>query len=141
MHRSETFRLIIVTRKPEMPKVLQKTFGLLSVEEDLVEKEQKDLKLRIKHKDHAKTVLANNSLLEACFEGDVHTIKNLVMEKGADINCTDHYGNTPLMEAALRGNYMAMQFLLQHDPFKLNLNAQNSEERTALHKAAYNGHH
>ena len=88
-----------------------------------IEKEQKDLKLRIKHKDHAKTVLANNSLLEACFEGDVHLVKNLVMERGADINCTDHYGNTPLMEAALRGNYLVMQFLLQHDPFKLNINA------------------
>ena len=59
---------------------------------------------------------------------------------GANLNAKDTYMNTPLTEAALQGHLKTVTFLLEYRPLDIDINAQNIEDRTALHKAAYNGH-
>ena len=65
---------------------------------------------------------------------------NAIFTLGANINAKDAYLNTPLTEASLRGHLKTVQFLLGFRPLEIDIDAQNNEDRTALHKAAYNGH-
>ena len=53
----------------------------------------------------------NSKLLVACFQGKLDVAKKLV-NKGADINALDSYGDSPLMEAAWEGHLEVVQYLV-----------------------------
>ena len=54
----------------------------------------------------------NRALLDAAAAGRVHEVENLI-RKGADINCTDTQGRTPLILAVENGQSSALRVLLQ----------------------------
>lgn len=56
------------------------------------------------------------------------------------MNVKDVNKNTPLMEAALKGNLECCQKLISKSPLIVDINVENLLGKTALHKAAYNGH-
>lgn len=53
----------------------------------------------------------NSKLLAACFQGKLDVAKRLV-DKGADINALDSYGDSPLMEAAWEGHLKVVKYLV-----------------------------
>ena len=61
----------------------------------------------------------------------------LLLDNGADVNVTDVYGITPLMDASVRGDLDAVRLLLDNGA---NINAQNCDGDTALHFAASTTH-
>ena len=54
---------------------------------------------------------------------------NLLVEHGADINCRNIYGNTPISTACLENNSFAVSILIKNN---VNLNVQNSQGFTPL---------
>ena len=54
-------------------------------------------------------------------------------------NVTDLNGNTALMESALQGHTKIWKLLLSHNTEDIDINAVNKDNKTALHKAAFNG--
>lgn len=57
---------------------------------------------------------------------------NTLLDHGADINCTNYYGETPLHLAATYGNVQLVNTLLKRGA---NVNAINKDENTPLHIA------
>ena len=74
-------------------------------------------------------------ILEAALKGQTE-IADLLIAKGANVNCRDKAGATPLHQAALKGNTDIANVLLQHgaDP-----NAADGDGLTPLHDAALSG--
>ncbi|XP_037423533.1 probable E3 ubiquitin-protein ligase XBOS36 [Triticum dicoccoides] len=67
-----------------------------------------------------------------------HEIAALLLEKGADANARNVYGQTPLMQACRSGHWEVVQTLLA---FRCNVwKADGLTGRTALHAAAAGGH-
>ena len=55
---------------------------------------------------------ANDTLLSACYYGEFLLVKQ-ALNDGADINTRNHYDQTPLHYAALRGHIRIVSFLLE----------------------------
>lgn len=79
-------------------------------------------------------------LIEACYNGEIEKVKELI-NNGADVKFKDHDGNTCFLEASLMGHYDIVIYLLSLEDYKLDINYRNYVGRTALHKAAFGGHH
>ena len=62
---------------------------------------------------------------------------DLFLDKGADVNVKDFYGDTPLILAAKEGHLLVVKSLLGHKP---NLEIKDGEGNTALVQAAVHGH-
>jgi ankyrin repeat protein len=84
----------------------------------------------------------NMKLLNAGFEGNLEELKQLI-EDGANIrNAKDSEGNTCFMEACLMGCDKVVMFIIENlDNYGININSVNYKQKSALHKAAFNGHH
>lgn len=54
----------------------------------------------------------NDYLLRYAFYGDFSTVKYLIEKKGANINCTDVNGYTPLMHAVIGGQVNIISYLI-----------------------------
>jgi ankyrin repeat protein len=67
------------------------------------------------------------------------TIVNVLLNKGADLECKDKSGRTPLSWAARGGHLAVVERLLQENA-KVNASAANYSGRTALQAAAEGGH-
>lgn len=55
----------------------------------------------------------NDYLLRYAFYGDFSTVKYLIEKKGANINCTDVNGYTPLMHAVIGGQLQIIKYLIE----------------------------
>lgn len=93
-----------------------------------------------KHTEHEKDLakLRNKpieelKLWELCKVGDKEALKEALRRKGEDVNCCDDEGNTGLMWA-VENDDLSMVKLLVNTP-GIDLNKQNTELETALHKA------
>jgi ankyrin repeat protein len=86
--------------------------------------------------DHAGTRRVSRPLIAAAQSGHVGIVQMLV-DKGADLNASDEYGNTALLYAAEEGLFHAVRHLLDmgSDP-----NISNKHRRTAIMYAASEGH-
>ena len=69
------------------------------------------------------------------------------IQDGADPQYKDPYNNFPLSEASLKvrkrviqGNYDVVEYLLTYQEPGVDPNQVNINHRSALHKAAFNGH-
>ena len=72
----------------------------------------------------------DQSLIQACRDGNVDTVKHLIEEAGADPTAADpSTGITPLMAAAEEGHIPILQYLLQEQGVPWN--AQDAEGYTA----------
>ena len=59
---------------------------------------------------------------------------NILVEKGAAINYTNKYGNTPLMEAAYSGKLETFRYLTEKGT---DIYSRDDENNTAFHFAAF----
>jgi len=62
---------------------------------------------------------------------------SLLLQYGADVNAQDNDGLTPLAIACQRGNYFAVEYLLQART--INIDLEDNQQSTALHEACENG--
>ena len=73
-----------------------------------------------------------------CAASSGHTeIVKLLLERGADVNITNHYSCTVLVSASNEGNAEIVKLLLAHGA---DVNIRNRSNRTALMCAASSGH-
>lgn len=77
-----------------------------------------------------------NSLHQASFQGNAETIK-LLLKQGADRECQDDFGITPLFVAAQYGKLESMSILISSGA---NVNCQALDKATPLFIAAQEGH-
>ncbi len=75
-------------------------------------------------------------MLESAGRGDLEEVKSLLMA-GADVNCRDQVGWTPLIKAAWMGHLSIVQHLLDHGA---EIDQQNDFGYTALMSAVSSGH-
>jgi len=61
-------------------------------------------------------------------------ITQYLVESGANVNCKDNFGNTPLHDAASNGDVEMMEYLIAHGA---NVNVQYPDGKTPLHRAVY----
>ena len=66
--------------------------------------------------------------------GAFRLVVKKMLQGGADLNCQNRHGLTPLHEAALRGNFLVVQVLLEFDD--LAVDATTAQGETALIYAA-----
>ncbi len=78
-------------------------------------------------------LLKNQSLIEACKNGDLVTVRKH-LDRGADINVADQYGNTVLILAICSGRTAVARLLL--DDRGIKVNTVNKYGNTALMLAA-----
>jgi len=72
-----------------------------------------------------------NRIYSLCRHNKYREIENL-LEKGAPVDATDEFGNTPLIIAAQNGYKRMTKLLLRHNA---DINAQNNKGNTPLHFA------
>ncbi|NXY88601.1 ASB3 protein, partial [Alcedo cyanopectus] len=77
-----------------------------------------------------------NSLHQASFQGCTEIMK-ILLEKGADKECQDDFGITPLFVAAQYGQLESLRLLASHGA---NVNCQAKDRATPLLIAAQEGH-
>merc|ERR1712029_370358 len=65
------------------------------------------------------------------------TIVEMLISKGADVNCQDHTGHAPINFASQHGLQSIVKLLISHGA---NVNNASSIKRTPLHEAADRGH-
>ena len=75
-------------------------------------------------------------LMAAALGGQCEVVK-LLLERGANIETKDEYGNTPLIKAAATGQVDVIKLLLAQGA---NVNARNVHRKTTIEKAAWWGH-
>ncbi|HAU28844.1 MAG TPA: hypothetical protein DCW68_01875 [Rhodospirillaceae bacterium] len=75
----------------------------------------------------------SNFLLTAAEKGCINIAQHL-LENGADINCRDEHGNTPLHQAAWNRKPKMAKFLILHGA---KINAVTENWYTPLHHAAF----
>jgi ankyrin repeat protein len=76
------------------------------------------------------------NLIEAAQAGDVPAVRRL-LDQGADPNCRDDHGLTPLSVSSFEGMRDVVVVLIAAGA---NIHAQDTFGRTALHHAAVGGH-
>jgi ankyrin repeat protein len=76
-------------------------------------------------------------LIDAARNGKLQEVCHL-LQKGADVNATNQYGDSSLMKASWNGNTDVVQELLRHDG--VDVNRRNVEGETALMLASCQGH-
>lgn len=76
-------------------------------------------------------------LLEACQDGDLRAARAFLRE-GADVNCRDDAGRTPLIIATQHGHIPIINLLIEHGA---NINIADQHQNTALHYAVKNRNH
>jgi ankyrin repeat protein len=78
----------------------------------------------------------HGQLIRAAKNGHVDQMHRLV-RRGADVNCSNERGQTPLIRAAERGRTEAVVQLLK---LRADIGFADRHDSTALHYAAFNGH-
>jgi len=81
--------------------------------------------------------ITSSGLLKACFCGNVEVV-SLLLERGADINWRDKWGDTCLIKASRGGFKAIVRLLLSHK--QCDLDAKNKDGEDALLAAARQGH-
>ncbi|CAK8995295.1 Ankyrin repeat and KH domain-containing protein mask (Multiple ankyrin repeat single KH domain-containing protein) [Durusdinium trenchii] len=77
----------------------------------------------------------DTKLIEAAKEGRAHAVEDL-LENGAEVNCQDKKGNTPLWYAVINRHAVMAQLLLKHGAF---IDAMNEGGKTPLWEALTGG--
>lgn len=77
----------------------------------------------------------NEQFLQAAVKGNIDQVAQL-LEKGADVNAKNRYGETALTGAAAHGKYDTCQLLITHGA---SVNEKSRDGRTALINAATGG--
>jgi ankyrin repeat protein len=140
--KNDNFRIIFVSQKLEYPKVMLDTCILVSIDEEKMKIEEDRIKLkwiRGKRKKQPEMFQKELGFVEAWFDGDFEKFKELLHKYPMSANTWDLHENTALMEAALKGHVEIWRELLNHKNANIKINTVNEDDRTALHKAAYNG--
>ena len=89
------------------------------------------------HNDYSATLHAETyPLHEAAKAGDLNSVNHFITVHMADVDAKGNYGNTPLHEAALRGNASVVSILIAAGA---EVNAKSNYGNTPLHFAAYYG--
>lgn len=78
----------------------------------------------------------SEALIDAAKRGDLRQVQHL-LDRGADVNAKDRWGNTRLMSASFGGHTELVRFLLQKGA---DINAKTKDGSTALSHAASKGH-
>lgn len=74
-------------------------------------------------------------------DGDYNKVKKIVAQKRIDINSHDKYENTPLTDAAHRGDVRAIKFLVNDMGANVHASCDCPYHKTALHYATEGGHY
>merc|ERR1712194_653187 len=142
----EAFRLIVVSKKAEPPAFLADKMDViqLTVPASVQKGEASavwaggEAPVEAKSKEQKEI---DSDFLEACFEGELDTVKDFLENKNADSNAFDGRKNTGLSEAGCAGQGAVVEFLLNwKPPLGSDPNFVNNDGRTALHRAAFGGH-
>jgi ankyrin repeat protein len=79
----------------------------------------------------------DSNLLDAAESGDTTIVKELLMNKDANVNVTDLGGNTPLMKAADNNHIETVKYLINNGA---NISIKDIDGLTAQDKASLRGH-
>jgi len=91
----------------------------------------------IKHKIWIKTLPAKDrEYLNAALSGDIATLRRVIRAEQVDLNVTDGFGHTALINAAWKDRVDVVKLLLEKG---VALNCRNHDGQTAMDKAAYWG--
>jgi len=91
----------------------------------------------IKHKIWIKRLpMKDQEYLNAALSGDIATLMRVIREKQVDLNVTDGFGHTALINAAWKDRADVVELLLEK---RVSLNCRNHDGQTAMDKAAYWG--
>jgi len=74
--------------------------------------------------------------LNAALSGDIAILKRVISENEVNLNVTDGFGHTALINAAWKDRYDVVKLLLEN---KVYLDCRNHDGQTAMDKAAYWG--
>jgi len=80
------------------------------------------------------------TLIPLIQKGDYKKVKLFVNEKDININSHDRWENTPLTDAAMRGDVKAVKFLVEDMKANVHASCDCPYHKTALHYASENGH-
>ena len=108
--------------KGKTPLILACENGYLEIVELLLKDKRVDVNLRNEDQ---------SAFYYACSDGRIEIVKLLLSNKKVDINSETNRGFTPLMEACRKGQFEVVELILQSDR-KIDLNAQNLDEKTAI---------
>jgi len=91
----------------------------------------------IKHKMWIKRLPARDQeYLNAALSGDIATLRRVIHSDEVDLNVTDGFGHTALINAAWKDRADVVKLLLEKG---VSLNCRNQDGQTAMDKAAYWG--
>jgi len=91
----------------------------------------------IKHKIWIKRLpMKDQEYLNAALSGDIATLRRVIHAKQVDLNVTDGFGHTALINAAWKDRVDVVKLLLEKG---VSLNCRNHDGQTAMDKAAYWG--
>ena len=79
----------------------------------------------------------DQQLIHAATDGNLHEVRNLLLQKGINVNATDENANTALLGASKNGKLDDVVELLKHD--EVDVNHQNKDGWTALILASSKG--
>ena len=74
-------------------------------------------------------------LCDACYDGNIQTVRDIITNKHVDINDTQFHDTTPLMLAMRKNQTDVLKFLLSQP--ELQVDKRNIDGDTALHMACY----
>jgi len=91
----------------------------------------------IKHKIWIKQLpMKDQEYLNAALSGDIATLRRVISAKQVDLNVTDGFGHTALINAAWKDRVDVVELLLEK---RVKLDCKNYDGQTAMDKAAYWG--
>merc|ERR1719233_1607107 len=91
----------------------------------------------IKHKIWIKRLpMKDQEYLNAALSGDIATLRRVIHAKQVDLNVTNRFGHTALINAAWKDRVDVVKLLLEKG---VSLNCRNHDGQTAMDKAAYWG--
>mmetsp|Transcript_97647 Transcript_97647/g.188311 ORF Transcript_97647/g.188311 Transcript_97647/m.188311 type:complete len:566 (-) Transcript_97647:108-1805(-) len=142
----EAFRLIVMLKAEEAPPELASRLNVLKVmpmrfrgdseEQSSIVWGGREPPKAQKSREQQKM---DTDLLETAYDGELPGVMKL-LNQGADLAAKDGRGNTALSEAACEGHLEVCRCLLDWKaPLGSNPNMANSDGRTSLHRAAFQG--